>query len=119
MKRKDKDSDFFKALVELLSDLRHASGLTQAQLADKLGSHQGLVSNLEKRKRGLTVFQLRDLAAVYGYGIYDFMRLLEENEEEMLARVAAREWPKAKPLPRSRKTKKSGVRMKRRISLPP
>ena len=51
-------------LVELVVRAREVAGLTQAEVAARLGRHQPFVSNIEAGERRLDLIELLDLAAV-------------------------------------------------------
>ncbi len=51
-------------LIEKLKSIREQSGLTQAQLGDKLGKDQTFVSKFENRERRLDVLEVRDVCRV-------------------------------------------------------
>ena len=56
-----------KALVNLIVAKREAAGLTQAQLADKLGEYQSFVARLESGQRRIDVIEFLNLANVLGF----------------------------------------------------
>jgi transcriptional regulator with XRE-family HTH domain len=51
-----------KALIELLIAKREAAGMTQTQLADKLGEYQSFVARLESGQRRVDVVEFLELA---------------------------------------------------------
>jgi transcriptional regulator with XRE-family HTH domain len=53
-----------KALIALLVEKREAAGLTQAQLAEKLGEYQSFVARLESGQRRVDVVEFLELAEV-------------------------------------------------------
>jgi transcriptional regulator with XRE-family HTH domain len=55
-----------KALISLLIERREAIGMTQTQLADKLGEYQSLVARLESGQRRVDVVEFLELAEVLG-----------------------------------------------------
>lgn len=54
------------ALRDLLVSARRASGLTQTEVAAKLGRYQSYVANIESGQRRVDVIELLDLAAAIG-----------------------------------------------------
>lgn len=56
----------YRRLVDLLRVLREQAGLTQAQLAERVGEAQAFVSNIERYQRRLDVVELRALAVAIG-----------------------------------------------------
>jgi transcriptional regulator with XRE-family HTH domain len=56
-----------KALVALLVECREAAGITQTQLADRLGEYQSFVARLESGQRRVDVVEFLELAEVLGF----------------------------------------------------
>lgn len=56
----------YKAFLALLRRARADAGLTQAQVAKKLGQSQTWVSNCELGERRVDFVELEDIAAAYG-----------------------------------------------------
>jgi transcriptional regulator with XRE-family HTH domain len=56
-----------KALIELLIAKREAAGMTQTQLADKLGEYQSFVARLESGQRRVDVVEFLELAAILDF----------------------------------------------------
>lgn len=56
-----------KALVELLIEKREAAGLTQADLANRLGEYQSFIARLESGERRVDVVEFLQLAEVLGF----------------------------------------------------
>ena len=54
----------YKRLIEALADARRRAGLTQTQLAEKLGSRQQFVSKYEAGERRLDIVEFADIARV-------------------------------------------------------
>jgi transcriptional regulator with XRE-family HTH domain len=55
------------ALIDLLIDRREAAGLTQAQLAARLGEYQSFVARLESGQRRVDVVEFLNLAEILGF----------------------------------------------------
>ncbi len=53
-----------KALIGLLIERREALGMTQTQLADRLGEYQSFVARLESGQRRVDVVEFLELAEV-------------------------------------------------------
>ena len=51
-----------KILVDLIVAKREATGLTQSQLAEKLGEYQSFVARLESGQRRIDVIEFLELA---------------------------------------------------------
>lgn len=56
-----------KALIDFLIRKRLAAGLTQADLAARLGQYQSFVARLESGQRRVDVTEFLDLAAALGF----------------------------------------------------
>ncbi|TPN47936.1 helix-turn-helix transcriptional regulator [Mesorhizobium sp. B1-1-9] len=56
-----------KALITMLIEKREASGLTQTELAEKLGEYQSFVARLESGQRRVDVVEFIDLAKILGF----------------------------------------------------
>src|ERR1700712_4482516 len=54
------------ALIALLTERREALGMTQTQLADKLGEYQSFVARLESGQRRVDVVEFLELAEALG-----------------------------------------------------
>jgi transcriptional regulator with XRE-family HTH domain len=105
------------ALIELLRDLRLEAGLSQEQAAKALDRPQTYVSSLEVGQRGLSMIQVRALAALYKVPFAAFVALFEERLKARPYRpprkVRADAVPKPKKEPQDKVTpteKKAGKR---------
>jgi transcriptional regulator with XRE-family HTH domain len=56
-----------KALIDLLIERREAAGMTQTQLADRLGEYQSFIAHLESGQRRVDVVEFLELAEVLGF----------------------------------------------------
>src|SRR4051794_38449252 len=56
-----------QALIALLIERREAAGMTQTQLADRLGEYQSFVARLESGQRRVDVVEFLELAEVLGF----------------------------------------------------
>ena len=70
----------YQALLRLLRAARQEAGLTQAQLGERLGQPQAIISKCERGERRLDAVELR--AYCTALGIFH-LRLLERLEEEL------------------------------------
>jgi transcriptional regulator with XRE-family HTH domain len=61
----------------LLRQMRAEAGLTQTEIAQRLGQPQSFVSKYESGERRLDVLELRQVCAVVGVSLADFVRRLE------------------------------------------
>ena len=65
--RKSLGSARHKALIDLLIQKREAAGMTQADLAARLGEYQSFVARLESGQRRIDVVEFLDLAEILGF----------------------------------------------------
>jgi ribosome-binding protein aMBF1 (putative translation factor) len=56
-----------QALIDLLIEKREAAGLTQTELATRLGEYQSFVARLESGQRRVDVVEFLDLAEALGF----------------------------------------------------
>jgi transcriptional regulator with XRE-family HTH domain len=56
-----------QALIAMLIECREAAGMTQTQLADRLGEYQSFVARLESGQRRVDVVEFLELAEVLGF----------------------------------------------------
>lgn len=69
-------SDRYQALLSALIRARHDAGITQFELAQKLGKPQSYVSKVERGERRLDVLEFADVAANLGLSREDMVALL-------------------------------------------
>lgn len=60
-------SDRHKALIAFLIERRETAGMTQAQLAERLGEYQSFVARLESGQRRVDVVELIELGIILGF----------------------------------------------------
>ncbi|MGO4115985.1 multiprotein-bridging factor 1 family protein [Rhizobium ruizarguesonis] len=65
-----------RALIALLVEKREASGLTQTELADRLGEYQSFVARLESGQRRVDVIEFLELATILDFDPFDALRRL-------------------------------------------
>ena len=65
-----------KLLIEVLTEVRKAAGLRQAQVAKRLGVHQSFVAKYENGERRLDVVEFLTIAAALGADPVSIMRRL-------------------------------------------
>lgn len=56
-----------KSLIAMLIERREASGMTQTELAARLGEYQSFVARLESGQRRVDVVEFIDLAKILGF----------------------------------------------------
>ncbi len=81
MKILNKNSQL-EILLLLIKEIRHKSGVTQVELAKKLGVPQSFVSKYESGERKLNVLELRQICKHLGISFDNFVRQLEEKLNE-------------------------------------
>ena len=77
--KKSIHTDEYAALLALLREARASAGLTQVQLAERLGQSQSFVSKAEVGERRLDVIQLRTICEAVGTTLPAFVAKLEER----------------------------------------
>lgn len=60
-------SERHKALVRMLIEKREAAGLTQTELANRLGEYQSFVARLESGQRRVDVIEFLELAEALSF----------------------------------------------------
>ena len=66
-----------KALLSLLRQIRIDAGLRQVDMANALGMPQSVVSKYESGERRLDLLELRQICAVTGISLHEFVARLE------------------------------------------
>lgn len=69
----------YKVLLRLLREARERAGLTQVELARRLGQTQSFVSKIEVGDRRLDLVQLRTVLAALDVRLGSFVRRFEEE----------------------------------------
>ncbi len=69
-------------LLFLLKEIRQKSGVTQVELAEKLGVPQSFVSKYESGERQLDILELRQICHFIGISFDNFVYQLEEKLNE-------------------------------------
>ena len=70
-------TDEYAAVLRLLKTARKKSGVTQIELAERLGQTQSFVSKVERGDRRLDIVQLRTILLEFGVSLPDFVKQLE------------------------------------------
>ncbi len=65
-----------RRLVELLVEAREQSGLTQSELASRLGRYQSVVAAIEGGGRRVDLVELLDIADALGIDTADLIKLV-------------------------------------------
>lgn len=64
----------YKQVIVRLREARADSGLTQTEVAEKLGKPQSFISKIEAGERRMDITELKKIADIYKKDIYYFMR---------------------------------------------
>lgn len=92
MKRGSRHSPEHAELALLLRDLRLEAGLSQSQVAERLGDRpQSYISAVEVGQRGIDVVQVLELTSLYGV---DFVVFAQRFQERMEVRETERRPPR-------------------------
>lgn len=67
-----------KALIALLIRKREAAGLTQVELATRLGQYQSFVARLESGQRRVDVVEFINLAEILGFNAPSAIKKLSD-----------------------------------------
>jgi transcriptional regulator with XRE-family HTH domain len=68
-----------EALRSLFHQARTAAGLSQVELARRLGKPQSFVSKYESGERRLDLLELREVCAAMGLSVVEFVRRFEKS----------------------------------------
>ena len=68
-----------KQLLVLLRGARVEAGLTQSELASRLGTDQTFVSKYESGERRLDILELREICRAIGIDFVNFVRKLDQD----------------------------------------
>ena len=66
-----------KALIAYLIEARERAGLTQTELAEKLGEYQSFVARLESGQRRVDVIEFLEVAEIIGFDAEAGLRQLQ------------------------------------------
>ena len=69
----------YAVLIHLLRVARQQAGLTQVELAKKVGQTQSFITKIERGERRLDVVQLRTICQLFGMSFPDFARRFERE----------------------------------------
>ena len=69
----------YAAVLRLFKKAREDAGVTQVELAKRLGQTQSFVSKVERGDRRLDIIQLRTILSVFGVSLPDFVTNLEHE----------------------------------------
>lgn len=72
-------SHLYHQVIGRLRSKREGKGVTQAQLADKLGVNKNFISKIETCDRRLDLIELRQICQVLGISFVDFVAEVERD----------------------------------------
>ena len=72
-------TDQYSEFLKLMIAARKSAGLTQTELADKLGRPQSYVSKYERGERRLDVVEFLGLAKLLSFDPHDFVTKLDDK----------------------------------------
>ena len=75
-------SDQYAVFLDVLRTTRERAGLTQVQLARKIGETQTFVSKCERGERRIDVVELRTFCQAFGLTLKEFVGALERAIKE-------------------------------------
>lgn len=73
----------YDIFLRQLRAARKSAGLTQEQVADRLGQTQSFVSKCERGERRIDIVELRAFCQAIGISLADFIQQLETAIQEM------------------------------------
>lgn len=68
-------------IAEALASQRRAAGLTQAEVAMKMGRHQPFIANIESGERRVDLVELLDLAAIIELDVVELVHTLGQSRK--------------------------------------
>jgi len=71
----------YQSLKQMLSDARKASGLSQTELAERLGRVQTFVSKYERGERRLDIIEFIDVATALNLDAVKVLRKLQAMDD--------------------------------------
>ncbi len=72
----------YKRFCRLIIERRRQQGITQSQLAEKLGRPQSFVSKYENGERRIDLIEFMEIAAALGVDPVEFVRNFQETAME-------------------------------------
>ena len=69
----------YSVVLRLLRAARDRAGITQVELAEKLGLTQSFVSKMERGDRRIDIVQLRTICGIYGLKLSEFVQRFEKE----------------------------------------
>ena len=79
---KSRYSPLQEKVQKILREMRHESGMRQADLADLLGQPQSFVSKYEAGERILDFLEMRQVCSAMGFTMHEFLNRFESDINE-------------------------------------
>jgi transcriptional regulator with XRE-family HTH domain len=70
----------YRLLIGMLKEIRKKQKVTQAEMAERIGSDQTYVSKVETMERRIDVIEVRSMCKALGI---DFLRFIKDFEERL------------------------------------
>jgi transcriptional regulator with XRE-family HTH domain len=77
--QKSINSKTYAVFLERLRETREKAGLTQTDLAERLGETQSFISKCERGERRIDIAELREFCAAMGTTLEKFIRQFEKR----------------------------------------
>ncbi len=72
-------SSQYATFLDLFREARRRAGLTQVDVAERIGATQSFVSKCERGERRIDVVELRTFCRAFGVPVHDFVAELEST----------------------------------------
>lgn len=72
--RKSQHTREYRRLVQVLRKVREDAGLTQEEVATRMGTYASFISKIESCERRIDVLELKIFCEMYRVGLVDFLR---------------------------------------------
>jgi transcriptional regulator with XRE-family HTH domain len=69
-----------RSLIDLLIQYREAAGMTQAELAARLGQYQSFVARLESGQRRIDVVEFLELSEILGFDAVQAIKTIKAKK---------------------------------------
>jgi transcriptional regulator with XRE-family HTH domain len=69
----------YAVVLKLLREARERAGMTQWELAERLGLSQSFVTKMERGDRRIDIIQLRTICRILGSSLLQFAKRLERE----------------------------------------
>ena len=94
--------DFNKAIVERMIQIRKTQGITQIEMAERLGMTQGNYGHYERGVRKLPMERLPDIVQALNTSLEELLGLQKKNSKRGPSSLLEKRFEKIKTLPKSK-----------------